>query len=213
MSIKGMLRKTNKATIVPIDKCSASEIEVMFNPNEYTISHESTYEGEMNKKQFKQYAQKEFKVSLFYDTYEAGTDVRLQTKKVIDLMYPCVNGKHTKRPPECYFLWGNFSYRGIIINIEQKFSMFLSNGVPVRSTLDITFESKETKEKFKKDQGKDACRKLWTVKSGDRLDLIANQAFKDPTQWREIAKLNKIANPFGFPTKNDFGRTLVIPDL
>ena len=91
--------------------------------------------------------------------------------------------------------------------------MFLPTGVPVRATLDITFETKELEMKVEEDKGLQACRKLWTVKSGDRLDLIANQALRDPTQWRQIAKLNKISNPFNFPSKNDFGRILVIPDL
>ncbi|MNL54211.1 hypothetical protein D3C87_1775220 [compost metagenome] len=50
------------------------------------------------------------------------------------------------------------------------------------------------------------------VKSGDRLDLIANEALKEPLAWRRIAELNKIVNPIGFPGKNDIGRTLVIPD-
>lgn len=202
-----------KAKIVALDGPNAGTIEVMFNPNEYTVSHEATYNGDDNKKQFKKYARPEFRVSLFYDTYEDRKDVRKETKRVIDLMYPSVPGKETKRPPICLFLWGYFTYRGIITKIDQKFTMFLGSGIPVRSTIDITFESKETEIQQKLNEGRDACRKLWVVKSGDRLDLIANEALKDPLKWREIAKVNKISNPFGFPSKNDFGRTLVIPDI
>lgn len=201
-----------KAKIIPLEGGGAP-IEVMFNPNEYTISFEATYTGEDSKKQFVKTEIPDFNVTLFYDTYENGTDVRKETVKVTSLLYPTVSGKSTKKPPTCLFIWGGFTYRGILKKVNQKFTMFRSNGVPVRSTLDITFETEQLKMKVEEDKGLQACRKLWTVKSGDRLDLIANQALRDPSQWREIAKLNKIANPFSFPSKNDFGRTLVIPDI
>lgn len=201
-----------KAKIIPLEG-GGGPIEVMFNPNEYTLSFEATYTGEDSKKQFLKTEVPDFTVTLFYDTYEKGTDVRKETLKVTSLLYPTVRGAKTMQPPTCLFIWGGFTYRGILKKITQKYTMFLPTGVPVRSILDITFETKELEMKVEEDKGLQACRKLWTVKSGDRLDLIANQALRDPTQWRQIAKLNKIANPFSFPSKNDFGRTLVIPDL
>jgi nucleoid-associated protein YgaU len=202
-----------KARIIPLDVAGAGPIEVMFNPNEYTISFEATYTGEDEKRQFLKTEIPDFRVSLFYDTYEKRQDVRKETMKVTSLINPTVSGKSTKRPPVCLFIWGGFTYRGILKKVEQKFIMFLENGIPVRSLLDLTFETKELDMKVEENKGLNACRKLWTVKSGDRLDLIANQALKDPKKWREIAQLNKITNPFDFPNKNDFGRTLVIPDI
>ena len=201
-----------KAKIIPLEGGGAP-IEVMFNPNEYTLNFQATYEGEEPNRQFKKAEVPEFNVSLFYDTYEKGSDVRKETLKVTRLLFPTVSGAKTKKPPTCLFVWGGFSYRGILTKVTQKYTMFLPTGVPVRATLDITFETKELKMKVEEDKGLQACRKLWTVKSGDRLDLIANQALRDSTQWRQIAKLNKISNPFNFPSKNDFGRILVIPDL
>jgi nucleoid-associated protein YgaU len=100
----------------------------------------------------------------------------------------------------------------LLSKIEQKFTMFMDNGTPVRSLLDVTFITDEPDKSVEDSQGLNACRKLWVVKSGDRLDLIANEALKEPLAWRRIAELNRIANPVGFPGKNDIGRTLVIPD-
>ena len=54
--------------------------------------------------------------------------------------------------------------------------------------------------------------KLWTVKSGDRLDLIADKALMDVSLWRKIADENNILNPREFPKDDDIGRTLIIPD-
>jgi nucleoid-associated protein YgaU len=200
-----------KAIIMPT-KGGLPSIEVMFNPNEYTVSFEAKYSGEKNNRQFQIVEMPEFKVSLFYDTYERRSDVRRETKKVTALMQPKVVGKSTKCPSPCKFVWGDFTYEGTITKIEQKFTMFLENGTPVRSLLDVTFTADVTDKEAEENQGRIACRKLWVVKSGDRLDLIANEALRDPLQWRRIAELNRIANPIGFPEKNDIGRTLVIPD-
>lgn len=201
-----------KARIIPLDIRGIQDISVMFNPNEYTVSYEAKYVGEIGNRQFKIAETPEFKVSLFYDTYEKRSDVRRQTMKITSLLDPKISGKSTKRPPVCLFVWGGFIYRGVLTKIEQKFTMFLENGTPVRSILDVTFISEEDQRQIFKDMGLVACRKLWIVKSGDRLDLIANEALKDPLKWRKIAEANKIDNPLGFPNKNDIGRTLVIPD-
>ncbi|OPX45573.1 hypothetical protein CLHUN_09520 [Ruminiclostridium hungatei] len=201
-----------KAQIIPLDLAGVGPISVMFNPNEYTVSFEGKYTGENDKKQFQRSETPEFKVSLFYDTYEKRKDVRRETGKLTSLLDPKVSGKNTKKPPVCLFIWGGFTYRGVLSRIEQKFTMFMEDGTPVRSQMDVTFMSDEPEKKVQIAEGREACRKLWIVKSGDRLDLIANEALKDPMKWRIIAEANKILNPFGFPVKNDFGRTLVIPD-
>ncbi len=201
-----------KAQIIPLDLAGAVPITVMFNPNEYTVSFEGKYTGENDKKQFIRSETPEFKVSLFYDTYERRRDVKLETGKLTSLLDPKVPGKNTKKPTVCLFIWGKFTYRGVLSKIDQKFTMFLEDGTPVRSLLDVTFISDESEKKVEIAEGREACRKLWIVKSGDRLDLIANEALKDPMKWRIIAEVNKIINPLGFPDKNDFGRTLVIPD-
>jgi hypothetical protein len=202
----------DKAHIIAYGENSKEEIEVMYNPNEYTVSYEAKYSGEDDKKQYKKTEMSEFKVSLFYDTYEKKTDVRKDTNKIVLLMKPTVSGKNTKHPPECEFLWGLFSYRGLVTRVDQKFTMFLNTGIPVRATLDVTFSSNLLDKEVDIFKGMEACRKLWTVKSGERLDLIAKQALKDPLKWRKIAEANRIVNPIGFPEKNDIGRILVIPD-
>lgn len=205
-----------KARIVVYDDKNkeqrSKQITVMFNPNEYTIVAEAKYSGEDNNIQFIGTEVPEFKVSLFFDTYESKMDVRQETKKIFALMVPSVAGKKTKRPPVCGFVWGKYLYRGIITNLEQRFTMFLPNGVPVRAVADVTFKSKEIFKKAEDLKGLEACRKLWMVKSGDRIDLIANEALKDPKAWRRIAIINKIDNPMEFPNNSDIGRTLIIPD-
>jgi nucleoid-associated protein YgaU len=52
---------------------------------------------------------------------------------------------------------------------------------------------------------------VWTVKSGDKLPVIAAQVYGDPRLWRPIADANGILNPLRFPGQQDFGRLLLIP--
>lgn len=208
-----------KARIIPLDKNFIEDlknaVEVMFNPNEYTVSVEAKYTDKEDKIQFQETGIPEFKVSLFYDTYEMRSDVRKQTNKIIALMKPTVSsGNATKHPPDCMFVWGKFWYRGVITSAQQRFTMFLENGIPVRAIVDVAFTSRELEKKVDSLKGLGGGlqdnRKLWQVKSGDRLDLIASKLFGDPGQWRKIAQANKISNPIGFTRSNDIGRKLII---
>lgn len=187
-------------------------IPVMFNPSTYSVVTTADVNGEGASLQFNRVKIEDFTVSLFFDTYEKGEDVRDETGKITALLSPTVEGKKTKQPPVCVFAWGKFSYKGVIYKIDQKFTMFLSSGIPVRSELTVTFKSVVTIEEDAALKGKEACRKLWTVRAGDRLDMIAHATLNDVSQWRRIAYANSIADPLFFPTGSDIGRILVIPD-
>lgn len=48
----------------------------------------------------------------------------------------------------------------------------------------------------------------YVIKEQDRLDLIAEKIYKDPTKWWLIADVNSIISPFD---KLEIGRILLIP--
>lgn len=205
-----------KAKIKIID--TGEEIDAMFNPTDYTISSTATVKKEDSIPFFNKVDVGDFIVTLLFDTYEkhgdiaAGTDVRKITKKISTLVMPLIEGVDKKQPPTCLFIWGKFKYKGIIYKVSQKFTMFLPSGIPVRAELTVTFQAVMTTEEYAKNMGIEACRKLWTVRSNERLDLIAHKALKDVTLWRKIADENNINNPLAFPKDEDIGRLLIIPD-
>jgi nucleoid-associated protein YgaU len=212
--------KAAKATITILDGPNArDEIEVMFNPSEYSVVSIAQLDDK-NKKDitFKSVNIEDFTVKLVFDTYEkhknveSGKDVRKLTEKITRIMMPFKEGKKVKRPPVCLFSWGKFTYKGIISRIDQKFILFLPDGTPVREELSVTFKSVMTAEEYAKNMGIEACRKVWTVKSGDRLDLIADIELKDASLWRKIADENQIDDPLKFPMDDDIGRRIIIPD-
>jgi nucleoid-associated protein YgaU len=212
--------KAVKAKITILDGPHArDEIEVMFNPSEYSVASIAQLD-EKNKKDitFKSVNIEDFTVKLIFDTYEkhkdneSGKDVRKVTEKITRIMMPFKEGKKGKRPPVCLFSWGKFAYKGIISKIDQKFILFLPDGTPVREELTVIFKSVMTAEEYAKNMGIEACRKVWTVKSGDRLDLIADSELKDASLWRRIADENQIDDPLKFPMDDDIGRRIIIPD-
>ncbi len=208
-----MIEKAQIVVLKEDGETPETKIPVMFNPENYTVSTTVKSEGEGSNVQFNRLKIDDFTVTLFFDTYEKQTDVRKKTKPIADLVKPTVEGKTTKKPPICRFMWGKFSYKGIIYKVQQEFIMFLPSGIPVRAKLTLTFQSILTKQEDADFQGKEACWKVWTVKAGDRIDLIASEALKDVTQWKKLAESNNIYDPLIFPTEADIGTTLIIPEL
>jgi len=191
-------------------------LDVMFNPVDYTVSLSGTFKpkkkGQESRPSFDKVEIKDFTVKSFFDTYETQSDVRVKTNKIAKLLLPTVEGRGRKRPPICLFVWGKFTYKGIIHKLDQKFTMFLETGIPVRAELTFTFKSIATPKEYAEYMGIGASRKVWTVKNSDRLDLIAHRALKDAALWRKIADENNIDDPIAFPQTHDIGKTLVIPD-
>lgn len=199
-----------KAVIQNLD--SREQIEVMYNPVEYTSTTEMVTSRVGATVQFQRLESPNFSVNLFFDTYERGTDVRNLTRKIAAFQEPTVGNKEQREPPVCLFSWGGFQYTGIIRKLDQRFTMFLPSGIPVRAELAVTFEQVVTPRKAIENAGLDNCRKMYIVCQGDRLDLIAFRELGDANAWPRIASLNGIADPLIFPTREQIGTTLIIPD-
>ena len=146
-------------------------------------------------------------VTLQFDTYEERTSVRdkwvrqiekltLMTKQFDkDGKTASKSDKQKYRPPTILFIWGRFSFKGVVESLSQKYTMFLSDGTPVRAecalkirnVLDNTMDQ-GTDQTFTKGSGQG---KPYTVKHDDRLDLIAANELGDAGRWNEIAAMNE----------------------
>lgn len=204
-----------KALII-VDRGAKKEekIEVLFNPSEYNLQSGNkfswqTIPGLSNPVgQFITGEATTLTMELFFDTSEKGTDVRKFTKKVSSLLDV---DKDLHAPPICRFVWGSMDFKGVLEKVGQKFTMFISSGIPVRATLNVTFHSWQgMKEQFQHIPRQSADRtKQKIVQQGDQLWMIANEEYEEPGMWREIAKANGISNPRHL----EAGRTLIVPRL
>ena len=96
----------------------------------------------------------------------------------------------THAPPRLRFVWGQgLSFRAIVDNVGQKFTLFSPSGIPVRATLTLSFKEYQTLEEQLKAlnlQSADHTKRR-VVRSRDTLARIAFEEYGDASQWRLIA--------------------------
>jgi Contractile injection system tube protein len=196
-----------KAKIVNLD--TNEEIKCLFNPNEYTFSKKNTWTSKPVKGQnvpsleFSGGDAMILKMQLFFDTYTTGGDVRTTTNKIWKLMNinkSLADMTSTKgRPPMVEFQWGaTWSFKAVITNISQKFTLFRDNGIPVRATLDVDFLQAKEEGRYPGQnpttKGNPGYRRR-IVREGETIDWIAFDEYGDSAMWRYIADVNNLDNP------------------
>jgi len=201
--------KPVKAAIHNLDEPKEEPIWALFNPNEYTFEKKNTWKK--TKVTGKNVPLVEFgggdsmtlKMQLFFDTYTTGEDVRQITDRIWKLMRiseKLTDMTNTKgRPPMVEFQWGEtWSFKAVITEISQKFTLFRYDGTPVRATLDVTFlQAKEGKHypgQNPTTKGSPGYKRRQVIE-GDRIDWIAYEEYGDSALWRFIADTNNLGDP------------------
>jgi hypothetical protein len=205
-----------KAQIINIDR-GGEIIECMFNPKEYSMAKRNNWgspksggSGSSNsgtnvpKQQYSGGQPATLTMQLFFDTYVGASgseDVREEyTSKIWALaeVDPGLQDNTTtkSRPPRVRFQWGPaWSFVAVITSITQKFTLFSSDGTPVRATLDVTFQQIADDSQLpgtNPTSGGTGGERQWTVKEGDTLAAIAYDAYGDAGRWRTIADANRL---------------------
>lgn len=212
-----------KLTIKPLDdklKPTGKEIKAMYNPNELTIETRNQFQRSAMPglptpvTQYVSGQNQTVSISLFFDTYEKGEDVRKYSGEVVKLLKI---DRALHAPPVCLFEWGGSisgdrtTFKGVLDSVSQKFTMFLDSGIPVRATLTVSIsEYKNIKEQLKEIGFESADHtKRRIFKEGDSLWMMAYEEYGDPANWRDIAQANKIT----LPRQIEPGTELEIPPL
>ena len=209
-----------KLTIKPLDS-NYSEIEVLFNPTSYSIGKPVSYTPHARRNlnapllSFSGGGSRTLTLNLFFDVTERPvvrgrrtTDVRQLTNKLVEL----TRVKRKKgRPPVCDIYWGNapansdFPFRGVVSNLRQEFTLFNTNGTPLRANVTISFTEFLAWEHDWRKTDPDFTTRV--VKRGDTLSSIAAEMYDDPRLWRIIADANNMDDPRAL----EIGRALHIP--
>ena len=188
---------------------SGVPIIVQFNPKEYNVTNgvkyaEKSIPGqESSILQFVAGETPTLNMTLLFDTYippsidipiEMGVDVSLLTRRVVKLTH--IKGT-LHRPPIVTFIWGSIVFQGVVTNVRQQFTMFLTTRIPDRAKLEVTFKSVNQDEllRFLSPLESPDRTKYRTVKEGDQLWNFAQEEYGSPEMWRLIAKANHIMNP------------------
>ena len=189
------------------------DIPVLFNPSEYSMEKSNEFATinipglESPMLQFSRGNLETLTMDLFFDSYEENKDVREYTDKITDLLNiePSLHA-----PPILTFHWGSLNFTCVLSRVSKKFTMFLSDGTPVRATLNVTFNEYKTELNVREKSLESPDRtKTYVTKRGDSLWAIAAKEYGDPSQWRPIADKNGIENPRTL----EIGMEITIPPL
>ena len=201
---------------------TGDSVNVLFNPEEYTLAREVNYAQaaipglSAPLLQFVNGALQTLEMELLVDTLEshaaagarAGSDVRVQTRKVVDLMN--IDPK-THAPPIVLFAWGSLTFTCVLARATQRFIMFRQDGIPVRARLQVTFNEFRNVELEAKEIKRETAdfTKRYTVGQDESLFGIAYTEYGNPALWRPIALRNGIDDP----RELEAGLELAIPPL
>jgi len=204
-----------KLFITALDgKMAGQPIQALFNPKEYTISKSVPWNPHASagldapEMQFTTGQGETLNLELFFDTYEAGSDVRAYTDR-LHMLAKIDSTIH--RPPLLFVSWAALKFQGVIESINHRFTMFKEDGTPVRATCTLTLRearsATEQQQDIKKQSPDHA--KLHAVQRGETLQSIAAREYDDPAEWRRIADANGIDDPLQLQP----GQRLMIPPI
>ena len=179
-------------------------LEVMFNPTEYTHEwsnnfQETSLPGLNNPiLQFINGETQTVTMELMFDTwtYGGGADVTEKTREFSSLL--AIDGS-LHAPPPVEFKWGDgaFRFEAVLQSLSQRFTMFKSDGKPVRAVLSVTFKQfrsiADQLNDPKRESPDRTKRRVLTADSS--LWMLAAKEYGRPADWRRIAKRNRIADP------------------
>ncbi|GAA0436010.1 peptidoglycan-binding protein [Acrocarpospora corrugata] len=215
-----------KATL--IDTTTGTAHRVMYNPDELKFEQGNTFAEvgipglDTPPIQYIRGKARTLSMELFFDTYESGQDVRAFTGPIVALLD---RRRQTMAPPVLLFSLGQVQLRCVLVEAGQRYTMFLRDGTPVRSTMSVRLqEYAEVAVEIRHGlfagsptvtavadlaaaavTGRDATVHLTVL--GETLSSIAAAYLGDPGQWRRIADANRVLDPFDVPP----GTRLVIP--
>jgi hypothetical protein len=218
-----------KALIV--NTTTGDAFPVMYNPEELTLEQGNTFAEigipglDAPPTQYVRGKARALTMELFFDTYEDREDVRRHTAPIVGLLD---KQPQTKAPPVLLFSMGRLQFRCVLVDAKQRFTMFLRDGTPVRSTVSVRLqEYVEVDIEIRQGLffgsptlsalippsvatavvGPLRAAAAHIVVQGDTLSALAAAFLGDPARWREIADANRIEDPFDLLP----GRALVIP--
>lgn len=212
-----------KAEIEILDgEKKSKKIRVMFNPESYNLSYSASYsekkipglDGAIS--QYISGENASLDMTLYFDTFtpatptkaEGGTNVAKRVGALTALLF--IDGS-LHRPPTVKFHWGTLQFKGILTSVKENYTMFLSDGTPVRAKVDVTFKSllDVSASKRKRPFESPDRTKVQVIHEGEQLWNYAWQEYGDAGRWREIAVANGIRNPLDvFP-----GMAICLPAL
>jgi len=193
-----------------VNTATGERIPVMYNPEQFSLDQGNDFSEVgipgLNAPpiQYVRGKGRTLSMELFFDSYELDSDVRQFTDGITALLTTL---PATFAPPILLFVMGSFSFRCVLMEAAQRFTMFAVDGTPVRSMLTVRFHEYVDITISVKSGVFIGPPTLYNVVQGQTISAIAAAVYGDASRWRDIADANNIEDPFNVPP----GTSLVVP--
>lgn len=198
-----------KAVIASKDKPSKT-LTVQYNPTNFQFTKpvqwkEHDDQGEVSKLEFQKNSPATMSCELTFDTTADGSDVR---STYVDLLLSFTNPEidqsgegegselAKKRPHKVTFTWGTFYMLGVFESVDVAYTMFATDGNPLRAKVSLKMKEWTSKQEYTGSQGSAGYgmkrAKLVTVGAGDTVTSIAAA---QGTTAQAICDANDISDP------------------
>lgn len=169
-------------------------ISVHFNPVslQLTVSNELKDSGNAQRKQYIAKTTTKLTMDLVFDTTDSGVDVTLTTRKLQAFIAPKSKAKKQTPPPCVLFDWGTLRFKGIAESYKETIDFFSANGVPLRSSINLTLSRQDAVFDMPSDQAPENAGAV----DDDLFDAPADSAAglakdaKAPATARSVAAAN-----------------------
>lgn len=118
--------------------------------------------------------------------------VARQIDRFLNTVYDMSGEIH--RPHFLKIVWGEHLFQGILSNLDINYTLFHSNGKPLRVKISATFldyVAQEQREQKSRRRSPDLTR-IRRIKAGDRLDKMVSEFYNDPKFTQQVARANNL---------------------
>jgi len=171
-----------------------------FNPKEYAITRAAEWaapqaKGGVAQAQYKGPKPSSITVEVFMDETDVDSgDISKTVEKLFKACNPTPESKSKDKPsaPFVLFQWGKqISFKGYLEQVAVKYTLFRSDGTPVRGSATLTIkEFGEPVKGTNPTSGGAPGTTRYRVLAGDTLPSIAYAEFGRADRWRAIADAN-----------------------
>jgi phage tail-like protein len=150
-----------------------------------------------------------FLASLTGQSLWSGTSA-MSAAGLLSSALTALGGLGPQESPSCQFVWGDFSFQGLVTSLNIKINITSARGTPQRATVSITITETGNPSKYpfqNPTSSANGASITHTVVAGDSLASIAYSVYGKADQWRGIAEMNGIDDPLRLRP----GTTLLLP--
>ncbi|MPZ73807.1 MAG: peptidase M23 [Nitriliruptorales bacterium] len=196
------------------------EVVFMFNPKEFSISKAAQWQRRdqagaqrATMPEFTGSQPGTLQLEVFLDkSEEADPSVAADVQRLLDTVTPLQSTlPNHGSPPWVVFGWGQFmSFVAVVKQVNARYTMFQSDGTPIRATCTLTLEEVPTDPPPRQNptSGALAASRSHRMVDGDSLQSVAQREYGDVSRWRDLAAANGIDDPMRVMP----GTELLIPD-